>query len=270
MKIDFHLHTCASFDCESDPVEIIKWAAKKGLHCLAVTDHDNTDGYESLRAAADRQGIFVIPGVEFTVKRGTHFLVYLKPEMPLPQDDLEMIAEIHRRGGLVGIPHPYRSDTGLIFNHIEKNLYDIDEVDRILSEVDFIEVFNAKSSSEQNQKALELAKKYPHLKPIAGSDSHHPASIGAAHTEVHGFKYSTIEGMAKMLRNLQVKVVVLSELDESMSSRSVRRAVEGIRRLMVKIKPAVPTAIWRMGKSIYRGSSNRLAEKRASKSITNK
>lgn len=270
MKIDFHVHTRASFDCESDLVEIINWAAKKGLECLAVTDHDTAEGYKSLRAAADKKGIFIIPGVEFTVSRGTHYLVYFTPELPLPLDDLKMIDEIHSRGGLVGVPHPYRSDTGLVFNHEERRLYDANEVAEILSRADFIEVFNGKSSSEQNEKAFELAKKFPNLKPIAGSDSHHPATIGAAHCDVAEFKYSTLEEMVKMLKNLETRVVVLPELNQSLTSKGIHRAVEGIRKLMVKIKPAVPKSIWKIGKTIYTGSFNRLAEKRASKSVTQK
>jgi len=267
MKIDFHLHTRASFDCDSDPVEIIKWAVKKGLNAVFVTEHDTTDGFNDLKNEGDKHNIFVLPGIEFTVARGTHYLVYLTPELPLPTDDIEMIRAVHRRGGLVGLPHPYRSDTGLVYNQVQQRLYEESEVKAILSQVDFIEVFNAKSSPKQNEQSLLLAERYPQLIRIAGSDSHHPSTAGAAHTDVSGFKLGTIQEMAQQLKTLPMKIIVLAELDESRSSGNLRRAVEGIRRLMVKIKPIVPAAMWNRGKAAYRSSYNRVAEKRATKSI---
>ena len=267
MKIDFHLHTRASFDCDSDPVQIVNWALKKGLNGLAVTDHDTTSGLDALKSAAALYGLFVIPAIEFTVARGTHYLVYLTPDVPLHKDDLEMIDEVHRRGGLIGLPHPYRSDTGLIFNQIEKSFYSKEEVDAILSQIDLIEVFNAKSTLQQNEQAQQLAESFPKLKRTAGSDSHHPSSVGAAHTEIRGFQYGNLQEMRQQLKSLPTRIVLLPELMESDASRKLHSAIEGVRSLMVKIKPVVPKQIWKTGKSIYRNSYNRWAEKRAHRSV---
>ncbi len=267
MKIDFHLHTRASFDCLSDPAKIVEWAIKKGLNGLCVTEHDTTSGFTELKIEADRHGLLVIPGLEFTVARGTHYLVYLTPELPLPCDDIQMIDEVHRRGGLVGIPHPFRSDTGLVYNQIELKLYEESEIKSILSKADFIEICNAKSSSKQNVQAAILGDNYPNLKRIAGSDSHHPSTVGAAHTEIPGFRLETIQEMARQLKTLPTRIVILEELTESAAARNMRTAIEGGRRLMVRFKPAVPKVIWNSGKTLYRTVSNHLAEKRASKSI---
>ncbi|MGH8015469.1 MAG: PHP domain-containing protein [Candidatus Zixiibacteriota bacterium] len=266
MKIDFHLHTRASFDCESDPAAIAEWAVKKGLNGLVVTEHDTTSGYGDLKTEAGKCGLQVIPGMEYTVFRGTHYLIYLTPELPLPTDDLKMILEVHRRGGLVGLPHPYRSDTGLIYNQMELKLYDESEVTEILSQVDMIEVFNAKSSAQENSRAAILAQKLPHLSKIAGSDSHHPSTVGAAHTEIPGFRFSTMPEMRHQLKTLPARIITLPELNETNINKNLKSAAEGIRRLMVKIKPAIPKPIWNSGKSIYRNLTNRLAEKRAGKS----
>ena len=268
MKIDMHLHTRASFDCESDPAEIVCWAARKGIKALVVTEHDTAEGYDDLKAAADKAGIVVIPGLEHTAARGTHYLIYLTPELPLPSDDMEMIKEVHFRGGLVGIAHPFRSDTGIIYNQIENNLYSEDEVSNILSAADFIEVFNGKSTVKQNTQALELAAQYPKLIRIGGSDSHHPSTIGCAHTEIAGFKTGTVLEMAEGFCNLKTKVITLAELDESTSEKTIKRGAEGIRKLMVKLKPYIPARIWRIGKSAYRTEVNRIANKKAAKSIT--
>ena len=268
MRIDMHLHTRVSFDCESDPAEIVCWAVRKGINALIVTEHDTTEGYADLKAEAEKAGIIVIPGVEHTADRGTHYLVYLTPELPLPSDDMEMIKEVHLRGGLVGIAHPYRSDTGIIYNQIEKNLYTEDETSEILSSADFIEVFNGKSTIEQNAQALYLASQYPNLKHIGGSDSHHPSTIGAAHTMIAGFRSGNISEIAESFHNLSTKVVTLPELVESTPEKTIKKGVEGIRKLMIKLKPYIPARLWRIGKTFYRTETNRFANKKAAKSIT--
>jgi len=267
MKIDFHLHTKASFDCESEPSQIAEWAVKKGLNGLVVTDHDSTGGYKNLKLEAEKRGLFVIPGVEHTTSRGTHYLVYLTPELPLPSDDLNMIDEVHSRGGLVGIPHPYRSDTGLIYNQTIHNLYNEEEVRQIFSKVDMLEIHNGKSLTKENKQAKLLSEKFPSLIKIAGSDSHHSPTIGGAHTEIPGFIFGAVREMQQQLKTLPTKIVVLPELTISDPAKTFKKTIEGTRRLMVKFKPVIPSSVWESGRSVYRRITNRLAEKRASKSV---
>jgi predicted metal-dependent phosphoesterase TrpH len=267
MKIDFHVHTRASFDCESDPSEIVSWAVKKGLDAIFVTEHDSTGGYEDLKRAALGTNLQILPGVEFTVRRGTHYLVFFTPELPLPKNDLDMIREVHRRGGLVGVPHPYRSDTGLIYNQVTLGLYEQKEVSEILSAVDMLEVFNAKSYPKENEQANILSDRYPNLRKIAGSDSHHPSTVGAAHVEIKALKSGSSEELRHAMRVLPSEIVTLPELNLSSSSKKFLDAVEGFRKLSVKVKPVIPVALWKVGQAAYKGAVNRLACRRARKSL---
>ncbi|HEX9015238.1 MAG TPA: PHP domain-containing protein, partial [Chloroflexota bacterium] len=60
-RVDLHLHTTAS-DGVLSPVELVQAAKNRGLECIAVTDHDSTNGVEEAIAEGKRLGITVIPG----------------------------------------------------------------------------------------------------------------------------------------------------------------------------------------------------------------
>lgn len=65
MCFDFHLHTTAS-DGTFTPSAVVQEAAKKGLQAIAITDHDTISGLEEAEAAAQKIGIELIKGIEFS------------------------------------------------------------------------------------------------------------------------------------------------------------------------------------------------------------
>lgn len=62
-QIDLHTHTTFS-DGSYTPDELMKYASKKGLKAIAVTDHDTIDGHKESLERANHYGIEFIPGVE--------------------------------------------------------------------------------------------------------------------------------------------------------------------------------------------------------------
>jgi 3',5'-nucleoside bisphosphate phosphatase len=62
-KIDLHTHTTAS-DGTLSPVELVTYAASKGIRVLGVTDHDTTAGLAPAIRAGLEYGIQVVPGIE--------------------------------------------------------------------------------------------------------------------------------------------------------------------------------------------------------------
>ena len=69
--VDLHTHSTAS-DGTLPPEQVIEAAAACGLSALALTDHDTIDGVERARAAGEKAGIRVIPGVELSAFEGEH------------------------------------------------------------------------------------------------------------------------------------------------------------------------------------------------------
>ncbi len=65
--IDLHVHSNAS-DGTYTPTELVAEASLAGLSAFALTDHDTTDGIEEARAAAEKSGIELIPGVELSTE----------------------------------------------------------------------------------------------------------------------------------------------------------------------------------------------------------
>ncbi len=63
---DLHSHSTAS-DGVLEPAELVQRARDKGVDVLALTDHDVLDGIAEARAAADRLGVVLVPGVEVSV-----------------------------------------------------------------------------------------------------------------------------------------------------------------------------------------------------------
>lgn len=64
-KVDLHTHTTAS-DGALSPKELVREAKARGLECIAITDHDSTNGIEEAMAEAESLGIMVIPGIEMS------------------------------------------------------------------------------------------------------------------------------------------------------------------------------------------------------------
>ena len=65
-KCDFHLHTMSS-ECYADKNTYEEWVdevCKKGLNCIAVTDHNDYRAIDTVREIGNKKGITVFPGVE--------------------------------------------------------------------------------------------------------------------------------------------------------------------------------------------------------------
>jgi len=79
MSIDLHTHSTAS-DGTMTPADLVRYAHKKGLSALAITDHDTIEGIEEAAAAGNICGIEVVAGIELSVKycdHSLHLLGYL-------------------------------------------------------------------------------------------------------------------------------------------------------------------------------------------------
>ena len=168
MKFDLHIHSKYSYDSFLSPVRIIKVAKRKGLHGVAITDHNTIKGgIEALKINED-EDFQVIVGAEIRTEYGDIIGLFLEDEITTNKFE-EVIEEIKSQGGLSVLAHPYRQ-------------YKFPE--EIIDKVDLVEVFNARSRKADNERAYELAKKFK--KPqTAGSDAHLVFEIGRGITIVN-------------------------------------------------------------------------------------
>jgi predicted metal-dependent phosphoesterase TrpH len=231
-NIDLHCHSFFSGDGVSSPEEMIAGARAKGLHGIAVTDHNTCDAITYLLDKGlmrlDGQPVdnfLIVPGVEVTTADG-HLLCigatlpYLKGKPALEVCDL-----IHERGGLAIPPHPYDLfRAGIRFSTLEK------------LPVDAIEVFNAATTLRRyNRYAFKYAQ-LRGLPMIAASDAHHAAAVGTAYTILNTNEFSTRGILAQIVKSNELNQRYLTPRD------SVRKTWNNWLRLRRRKKlPEVPS-----------------------------
>jgi hypothetical protein len=176
LKADFHIHTKYSMDCRNELEDIVKRCQKLGLNCIAIADHDAVEGGLELQKIAPFK---VIVAEEVQTYNGEVMGMFLKKRIASGIPLQHAIAAIKEQGGLVNIPHPFDPMRGLRLN--------ADEFNKLASQIDLIEVFNARVPTTQtNTKAVNFAKEH-NLPGTAGSDSHSILELGSVAVTMNDF-----------------------------------------------------------------------------------
>lgn len=175
-SVDLHLHTSASYDCLSDPAEVVRAARERGLDRIAVTDHDEIEG--ALKAR-ELDASRVIVGEEVSTAEGVHLIgLFLHRRIP-PGWSFRQVAEaIHSQGGLVYLPHPLDPGRGA----------DESFLDSVAECVDVVEGFNARTL---RGRANERARRWAGARGLpvgAGSDAHLVSEVGRARVRLPPFR----------------------------------------------------------------------------------
>lgn len=187
MKFDLHCHTLeGSLDGKIPIAEYIHSLQEKGFDGMLVTDHNTYNGFREYRDHCKEKikDFVVLKGIEYDTIDAGHILIVMPENVKLkllecrglPVRILQDI--VHLYGGILGPAHPCGerhlsiTQTRIYKKHPE-----------IMKKFDFLEGYNSCESSESNQNALELAKKYQ-LPTFGGSDSHHLNCVGTAFTQI--------------------------------------------------------------------------------------
>ena len=176
LRADLHVHTCYSPDSRASLEDILKVCQRKGINCLAITDHNTIAGAVKLKDIAPFP---VIVGEEVMTSSGEVIGYFLEEEIPRGLPAEETIARIKAQGGLVCLPHP--------FDQLTRSPLRSRERQRLLSQIDIIEVFNSRSLFPgASAKARSFARQNGFL-ASAGSDAHLPREVGNAYVRMPPF-----------------------------------------------------------------------------------
>jgi len=176
---DLHIHTCYSTDGKERPEKIAKYLKKKGFRGMAIVDHDTMKG--AIKARNEKiENFLIIPGME--IKIGKNHVLAIGVDEEIKSRDEDAIDEIHDKGGIAILAHPFRFYSPTI-------------------ETDVVEIINGRSLPSQNKRAREYAKKIG--KPVsAGSDAHFLWEAGVAYTMLNA--ESVDEAIDEILKGAEV------------------------------------------------------------------
>lgn len=204
-----HVHTWHSFDCLLAPAVYLAYARRTKLDFLAITDHNTLRGAQEVAAMSRDHRLEVVIGAEYATDRGDVIGLFLTDEVVSRRFD-EVIAEIRAQGGLAVLPHPYRG------RHSDPARTEA---------VDLIEVFNARSSPEDNASAAADAERFG-VPAVAGADVHTTPELLRNGTLI------TLHGSGDLRHRL---LHAPRDLSTRPTSRTLRRYSQVVKRIRGRI-----------------------------------
>jgi predicted metal-dependent phosphoesterase TrpH len=199
---------------------IINRAKKSGIDVVSITDHGTIKG--SLEATEYVKNnnclVQIIKGAEYYTSHGDIIGLFINEEIEKFEAN-EVIEEIHKQGGLAVLPHPYKD------HNLTKAL---------LEKIDIVEVFNSRCSTEENDKALRLAKRYN--KPIIfGSDAHLYNELNLTYNLIN-YGEPVKESITKIQNGNKEysnkKNVIISQIKKGIKRRKLKLVLKKIKSLL--------------------------------------
>ena len=108
-KTLIHIHTNYSFDSNTAPAALARFAERENIGCIAVTDHDTIEGARHLAAITDAK---VIIGSEITTRDGDLIGLFLERRIDPGMSARDTARAIREQGGLVLLPKDFNASFG--------------------------------------------------------------------------------------------------------------------------------------------------------------
>jgi predicted metal-dependent phosphoesterase TrpH len=196
-NVDCHVHTTYSVDGKVPLDEVIGLCRKKGLDCIAVTDHNTREGALKLKDLA-KNALQVVVGEEIKTIDGEVIGLFLQDPIAPGLTIEETVQNIRQQQGLVCIPHP--------FCRFRKSRISSEALGRIIDQVDIIEIFNSRTLIDKDniyarRFALEHKKGM-----VVGSDAHLPCEYGMSYLAIKPFSRAD-----EFMNNLVTSEVVMQK-----------------------------------------------------------
>jgi predicted metal-dependent phosphoesterase TrpH len=164
-------------DCTTPLEDIIRTCQRKGLNCIALSDHGTIEGALKMQDLAPFK---VIIAEEILTTDGEIMGMFLTRLVPSGLSMEESIHRIKEQGGLLCAQHP--------FDKIRPDALTSEVMDRIAADIDLVEIFNSRNPLKSSSvMAAKFAREHG-LPGSAGSDAHSAAEIGNAYVEMPDFR----------------------------------------------------------------------------------
>ncbi len=164
---ELHCHTHHSRDSLMIPQRILEVARQRGIHRLAITDHNTIEGALEAKALDPER---VIVGEEIKTTKGELLAYFVNEEVPRGLTPEATIELLRRQGALISVSHPFDTTRG--------GTWTLTDLEAILPSIDALEVFNSRTLTPRpNNQARKLVEERA-LLATAGSDAHAYFEIG--------------------------------------------------------------------------------------------
>ena len=169
LRVEFHCHTNSSKDSLTTPERLVKACHRKGIDRVIVTDHNSIHGALAAQALDSE---LVIVGEEIKTTRGELLAAYVKEEVPAGLSPQNTLLRLKEQGAFISVSHP--------FDVYRSGHWELQDLLKILPEVDAIETFNSRCwSPEFNRQARKFAEEHD-VPGTVGSDAHAALELGRA------------------------------------------------------------------------------------------
>jgi predicted metal-dependent phosphoesterase TrpH len=173
VRADLHCHSAVSKDSLSSRDAVLGACARKGIDCLALTDHNRLTLWKS-------DTVRLIPAEEIMTSGGEIIGLFLAREIPAGLTPTETVKRIKDQGALVYVPHP--------FDHFRRSSrLKPEALAQIAPFVDAVEGLNARNLWPVDDKRAQAWASDRGLPCGAGSDAHTPGEVGTACVELAPF-----------------------------------------------------------------------------------
>lgn len=174
---DFHIHSCLSpcGDNDSTPNNIVNMALIKGLHVIALADHNTGKNCPAAMVVGKKNGLVVLPAMELTTSEDIHVLCLFEK-----YEDLEKL-ETYIRKTRLRIPNKPK-----IFGH----QFIMDENDEIVGEEENLLIVSSGISVEE---VAALVKGFGGIPVPAHIDKQSNGLVGVLGAFDYGLGFELIE-----------------------------------------------------------------------------
>ncbi len=181
-KADLHIHSRYSDGAHDIPAILAHVAEHTDLRVIALTDHNTIAGALEALSLAPRYGIEVVVGEEINTDRGHLLAYYLSRCVPPGLSLAEAAAAVHEQGGIAILAHPFDRLCDSPLHHWPRPTLD----DWRAYGLDGLEAINGSMVDPwANPRSQAMVRRLA-LAAVGGSDAHHKAVIGVAHTLFKG------------------------------------------------------------------------------------
>jgi len=200
LKIDLHLHT-ADDPVDNLPLDIeatLENAAALGFDAVAVTLHEKVYVPDArARAASERTGVLLLPGIEATLDHGVHVLILGCGPEAEDIHTLEDLERFRRPEYLIMAPHPFYPGSGLAKGGLlERYAHLIDAVEWSHFYHRFVNFPNRRAAAFAARRRLPL---------VGTGDAHLPDQMGHTYALVEAER--SVASILQAVREGRVETV---------------------------------------------------------------